>query len=76
MSLDNEVVNEIIDLFKSRVEEATRETYISAEEKQAFIDRYLQAFREVRISDWEYIFLVPYYKQQAMEHSFFFLSRS
>ena len=59
MSLDNEVVNEIIELFKSRVEEATRETDISAEEKQAFIDRYLQAFREVRISDGEYIFLIP-----------------
>ena len=65
MSLDNEVVNEIIDLFKSRVEEATRETDISAEEKQAFIDRYLQAFREVRISVKEFSFFLKL-RQQAM----------
>ena len=64
MSLDNEVVNEIIDLFKSRVEEATRETDISAEEKQAFIDRYLQAFREVRISVGEFSFFLN--KKQAL----------
>ena len=62
MSLENEVVTEIISLFQCRVEEACAgETQLSPEERQAFVDRYLQAFREVDILVIDFLILLVYY---------------
>ncbi len=49
MALQDEVVDEIISIFKEKVENSVNDTDMSNEDKDAFVDRYIQAFREVNI---------------------------
>jgi len=46
MALQDEVVDEIISIFKEKVESSVNDTDMSNEDKDAFVDRYIQAFRE------------------------------
>ena len=47
MALHNEVVDEIISIFKEKVENSVNDTDMLEEDKEAFVDRYVQAFRQV-----------------------------
>ena len=56
MALQDEVVDEIISIFKEKVESSVNDTDMSNEDKDAFVDRYIQAFREVNIFNILYYF--------------------
>ena len=47
MALHNEIVDEIISIFKEKVENSVNDTDMLEEDKEAFVDRYVQAFRQV-----------------------------